>query len=410
MALIVRRGAVPKVPHTEFYAKPGVLALEEIHGSYGFSGAYSRKMHVRRYPTEQVQAPAPGGSNLRCEPPKNVPLQPFHLRTSRLGGRGDFLRSRIPLVFGRTTVVSVARPDKSTPQGEFFRNGEFHELLFVQEGEGALCSEYGELAFKPLDYLVVPKGTTWQLKLDAKKGYFLIVESAYPIQFAPHHINPAGQATLMAPVVETEIGLPVLGEARDETGRYSVFVKHDGGRLTRLSLGHHPFDLAGWEGSLYPFSFASSAHHSIAREIHTAPPVRQTFQAGQAPFSGFSVCTFRAQVEGWHPLDIPAPYAHYNVDSDEVMFFSNTSYGARKGVIEPGSLTFHPGALPHSPQGDAAARSKAARGKVSDYLAVMLDTFFEPLQITKAGLSCADKDYPLSWHKAAAGAGLSPAA
>ncbi len=408
--MIVKRGQVPKVPHTEFYAKPGVLALEEIHGTYGFSGAYSRKMHVRRYPTEQVKPPKPAGFNLSCSEPTGLPLQPFHLRTARFPYGGDVLRARKPLVFGATTVVSVARPDKSTPQGEFFRNGEFHELFFVQEGEGALSSEYGELPFKALDYIVVPKGTTCQLKLFTKKAYFLIIESVFPIQFAPHFINPQGQATLMAPIVETEVGLPRLGEPRDEKGQYSVFVKHDGGKLTRLSMGHHPFDLVGWEGSLYPFTFASSDHHSISREIHTAPPVRQTFQAGSAPHSGFSICTFRAQVEGWHPLDIPAPYAHYNVDSDEVMFFSNTSYGARKGYVEPGSMTFHPSSLPHSPHGDAAERSKAARGKVSDYLAVMLDTFFEPLHITKAGLSCADKEYPLSWHKASLGAGLSPAA
>jgi homogentisate 1,2-dioxygenase len=108
---------------------------------------------------------------------------------------------------------------------------------------------------------------------------------------------------------------------KDVRGRFPILTKHGGGRVTRITLGHHPFDVAGWEGALYPFSFESSDHHSIAREIHTAPPARQTFQAGQAPHTGFSVCTFRSQIEGWHPKDIPAPYAHYNADSDEVMFF-----------------------------------------------------------------------------------------
>src|SRR5947208_3219991 len=45
MAVIVKKGKVPKTPHTEFYAEKGVLALEEIHGVYGFSGAWSRKLH-----------------------------------------------------------------------------------------------------------------------------------------------------------------------------------------------------------------------------------------------------------------------------------------------------------------------------------------------------------------------------
>ncbi len=409
MSVIAKRGQVPKVPHTEFYFKKGVLALEEIHGVYGFSGAYSRKMHVRRYPTEQVEAPAKADFDLRAAPAPDQLLQPYHLLTSRVGYAGDFWRSRTPLLVGPTTVVSVAKPLHSTPSNEFFKNGEHHELIFVQEGEGELLTEYGSLKFRPGLYLVVPKGTTTQWKLKGDRAYFLVIESSFPIQFPPHYLNPQGQATLMSPVVETEVTLPELPEPRDEQGKFSIFVKHNGGRVTKLTLGHHPFDVCGWEGSLYPFAFDSADHHSIAREIHTAPPVRQTFQAGQAPHNGFAICTFRAQIEGWHPQDVPAPYAHQNVDCDEVMFFSNTSYGARKGVIEPGSMTFHPGSLAHSPQGDAASKSFATRGKLSDYLAVMLDTFFESLQITPQGLACSDRDYALSWGRKSAG-GVSPSA
>lgn len=314
----------------------------------------------------------------------------------------DPLRARHCLLIGPSTAVSVAKPKRSSPKNEFFRNGDSHELYFVQEGRGVLASEYGELSFKPKQYLVVPKGTTYQVRLDSDKAFFLIIESTFPVHFPPHYLNAHGQATLMSPVVESEIGLPELREPIDQKGDFDVLTKHDRGRMTRLTLGHHPFDLCGWEGALYPFSFDSQDHHSLSREIHTAPPTRQTFQSGSAPHSGFSICTFRGQMEGWHPLDTPAPYAHFNVDSDEAMFFSNTTYGARKGVIEPGSLTFHPGALPHSPQGDAAKRSFASRGKLSDYLAVMLDTFFETLQPTRTALALCDKHYPTSWARAGA--------
>ena len=409
MALIVKRGEVPRTPHTEFYGRDGILALEEIHGSKGFSGAFSRKMHLRRYPTVQSRPPKLLPWSLAPKPAPALPLQPFHLKTGALPCRGDYPRSRRVLLHGRTTAISVAKFDRSSPAREFFRNGEAHEILFVQEGRGVLETEYGELPFEPRLYLVVPKGTTMRLELETPRAFFLVIESTYPIEFPPHYLNPDGQATLMSPVVETEIALPKLQKPRDVRGDHAVLVKHGGGRLTRLTLGHHPFDLVGWEGALYPFSFECSRHHSIAREIHTAPPARQTFQSGSAPHNGFSICTFRGQIEGWHPDDVPAPYAHFNADSDEMMFFSDTSYGARQGVIEPGSMTFHPGALPHSPHGDAAKRSFAQRGKLSHYLAVMLDTFFEPLEITREGWACAQKDYPLSWAKAegASGAVLS---
>ncbi|HVC08459.1 MAG TPA: homogentisate 1,2-dioxygenase [Elusimicrobiota bacterium] len=402
MALILKRGEVPKTPHTEFYVKPGVLALEEIHGSYGFSGAYSRKMHVRRYPTEILVQPATAAFNLSPRIARPAPLQPYHIRTGRLPYGGDFVRSRKVLLWGPTTSVAAAKPTRSMPEKEFFRNGDGHEAVFVQEGSGILATEYGEVPFGPEDYLIIPKGTTVQWRLQSSRAFFLIMESVYPIHFAPHYVNPHGQATLMAPIVETEITAPRFAPPIDKQGRYTIWTKHGSGRVTKFVLGHHPFDLAGWEGALYPFAFSSASHHSIAREIHTAPPARQTFQAGQAPYGGFSVCTFRAQVEGWHPKDIPAPYAHYNTDCDEAMFFSNTAYGARRGVIEPGSLTFHPGAIPHSPQGNAALESRKARGKLSSYLAVMLDTYFENLRPTQDAVAVSDKSYPISWARLAA--------
>src|SRR5438445_701113 len=242
MAMIVRKGTVPSTPHTEFYVIPNVLAREEIHGSYGFSGAWSRKLHVRFYPTEQVKAPTKGDFDLVPEfPPEADVLQPYHIFTGRIPFEGNALSARKPIVHGPRTSISVSKPDESMPKDTFFRNGERHEVYF---------------------------------------------------------------------------------------------------------------DLAGWEGALYPFVFDIKSHHGIAREIHTAPPMHQTFQSGNVPQSGFSLCSFVPVMAGWHPREVPAPYAHFNVDSDELMFFCNAFYGAREGVIEEGSFTFHPGSTPHSPQGN----------------------------------------------------------
>ncbi len=403
MSLIVKRGDVPKTPHTEFYGRKNVLSLEEIHGTYGFSGAFSRKMHLCRYPTIQVEKPKLLPLSLSSPVLQNVPLSPYHILTGKIPYHGVFERSRHSLLKGASAVISVSKPERTGKDNEFFRNAEMHECLFVQEGNGVLASEYGELKFKERQYIVIPKGTTYQFRLLSPRAFFLIIESLYPIRFPPHYLNSEGQATLMSPVVETEITLPEFKEPRDVLGKFSILSKHNGGQVTQIVLGHHPFDLVGWEGALYPFVFDSADHHSIAREIHTAPPVRQTFQAGNAPHSGFSICTFRAQIEGWNPKDVPAPYAHYNVDSDEMMFFSNTTYGARTGIVEPGSITFHPAGLPHSPHGDAAKKSFKARGKLSDYLAVMMDTFFESLLPTKEAQKFCDPQYPLSWAKAEMG-------
>lgn len=399
--MIVKRGELPKTPHTEFYFLQNVLALEEIHGIKGFNGAWSRKLHVRSYPTEQVEAPVKADFDFRVRVAEASEIcQPFHIHTAEIPTAGDALQTRTAILSGPRTQFSILKPERSFPANTYFRNGEKHELYFVQEGEGTLSSEYGILNFKKDDYIAVPKGTTYRLDLKSKEAYFLLIESQKPIEFAPHYFNRDGQATLMSPVVETEITTPEFQPPVDERGKFPIYVKHGGGFVTKTTLGHHPFDVCGWEGALYPFIFSIHDHHGIAREIHSAPPVHQTFQSGNVPNGGFSVCSFVPQMEGWHEKEVPAPYAHHNVDSDECMFFCNTSYGARKGIIQPGSLTFHPGSVPHSPQGHAAKKSLTSRGKLSTRLAVMCDTHFESLSITVEGWKYAQKDYALSWDDA----------
>lgn len=398
--MIIKRGKLPRAPHTEFRSADGALGLEEIHGTYGFSGPWSRKLHLRGYPTEQARPPRLASWTLAPKPAPDAPLQPFHIPTGRLPFGADPLRARTPLFFGPNTTLSVAKPDRSMPAGSFFRNGEKHELWFVQEGAGTLASEYGSLPFRKGHYLVVPKGTTTRIELTSRRAFFLIVESRWPVGFPGRYLNTAGQASLSSPVVETEAEAPALQPPVDRAGRFALFVKHDGGRVSELTLSRHPFDLAGWEGSLFPFAFHILDHHGIAKATHAAPPMHQTFESGAAPHHGFAVCSFIPQPEGWDPREVPAPYAHSNVDSDELMFFSNASYGARKGVITDGALTYHPASLPHSPHGDAARRSLADRGKMSERLAVMVDTFFEPLQPTAAAWRARDKGYAQSWFKA----------
>lgn len=400
MPPIVKKGDLPRTPHTEFYSIPGVLALEEIHGTLGFSGPYTRKLHVRRYPTVQVKPPVKALYRLALKPLLSEVLQPYLITTSEIPFEKNPITARKPILFGPNTIISVSKPSEGFQESTFFKNGEKHELYYVQDGDGVLKTEYGDLNFRKGIYLVIPKGTIYQVELKSKNAFFLVIESSFPIDFPPNYLNSSGQATLMAPVVETEIEIPSFREPVDKTGEFLIDIKHSYGSVSTLTFGHHPFDICGWEGSLYPFAFDITNHHGIAREIHTAPPVRQTFQSGIAPYNGFSICSFISQMEGWHPKDIAAPYAHSNVDSDEVMFFSSKNYGARKGFIQEGSITFHPAALPHSPHGNAALKSISERGKINNHLAVMLDTFFENLAITEEGYKYAEKDYPLSWYKA----------
>ena len=265
----------------------------------------------------------------------------------------------MPLVYGTHTLVGAAHFEKSCPADRFFRNGDGHELWFVQEGRGLLASEYGVLPFRPGQYVLIPKGTTYRVELESEGCFLLMVESRYPVRAAAEHLNAAGQAALSAPHVETEVEGPEFRPPRDEEGVYRVWTKHDGGFVTESFLGHHPFDLVGWEGSLFPYAAAAE---------------QRAFHSGLTSGQGLTVRSFDDE-------DAPAEYAHSNPDCDEAFFFTKT-----------GLVTFHPGALPHAPQGTAARRSHTEPGQLSGHLTVAIEAVFEPLRAARQALPISDKE------------------
>jgi homogentisate 1,2-dioxygenase len=175
-------------------------------------------------------------------------------------------------------------------------------------------------------------------------------------------------------VIDTEEPTPVL-------------IK-DGTRLTRYTLGQHPFDVVGWDGMVYPYTFNADDFEPITGKIHQPPPVHQTFEA-----PGFVVCTFAPRMLDTHPDAIKVPYAHSNVQADEVLYYVRGRFGSRRGV-EEASFTLHPRGIPHGPHPGTIMASKDV--KFTDELAVMLDTF-RPLLLTKQALAMDDAGYPFSW-------------
>src|SRR5204863_309423 len=187
---------------------------------------------------EQAQPPRkPASPVAPHRPPAADVLQPYHIFPGRMPHEGDAIRGRKSIVHGTRTTLSISKPTESMPKETFFRNGERHEVYFVQDGEGVVRSEYGDLKFRKNVYVAMPKGTTYRIELASPKAWFLLVESMYPINFAPHYFNKEGQATLMSPVVETEIETPELPAYRDERGEFPVDVKHAGGKVTRITRG-----------------------------------------------------------------------------------------------------------------------------------------------------------------------------
>ena len=173
----------------------------------------------------------------------------------------------------------------------------------------------------------------------------------------------------------------------DEEGEFEVRVKARG-HIARYIYSHHPLDVVGWDGHLWPFAFNIGDFEPITGRVHQPPPVHQTFDG-----PGFVLCSFVPRLFDYHPLSIPAPYNHSNVDSDEVIYYVKGDFMSRRG-IEPASFTIHPNGIPHGPH---PGTYEGSIGKArTEELAVMVDTF-RPLQLTTHALGLEDESYPFSW-------------
>lgn len=389
MPQYLQRGSIPAKRHTIHPNLPGYrqegIYYEEVITTQGFSRAYSIVYHLR--PPTRVLRIEPLGKTTIVQA-DNSTLRHVHLKTATIPSKGDPISGRVPLMFNADVVLSRCRPTE--PQKELYRNARADEILFVQQGQGRLITQFGILPFRPMDYIVIPKCTTYHMEFDMETGNpdLLVIEANGDVGFPPRYLNPDGQFRLGAPFCERDLHGPMEIGTQDRDGECAVQIK-DGENWTRYVMAHHPFDAVGWDGMVYPYTFNADDFEPITGTIHQPPPIHQTFQA-----SGFVVCTFAPRMLDTHPQAIKVPYAHSNVESDEVLYYVRGQFGSRRGV-EVGSLTLHPHGIPHGPHPGTIVASRDM--KFTDELAVMVDTF-RPLQLAAAAIPLDDPNYPFSWR------------
>lgn len=298
----------------------------------------------------------------------------------------DFLQSRVPVLVNNDVHVVLAAPQESTST-YFYKNADADELIFVHEGNGVLKTVYGELAFSYGDYLCIPRGTIYQIHFNDAANRLFIVESFSPIRFPKRYLSKYGQLLEHAPYCERDIQPPKNLQTHNEKGDFEIRTKKKG-MLYPLHYASHPFDVVGWDGCCYPFIFSIHDFEPITGRVHQPPPVHQTFEG-----NNYVVCSFVPRLFDYHPLSVPAPYNHSNIDSDELIYYVDGDFMSRKNVTK-GMMTLHPGGIPHGPHPGAVEKSIGARE--TRELAVMVDTF-HPLMLTKQALEIENEAYTMSW-------------
>lgn len=383
----LKLGSVPAKRHIEHRATPGFknegLYYEEVVTTAGFSRAYSVVYHMRP-PTRVRKVEAAG--KLTIEVTEEPALRHHHVKSAELKAGGDPILGRVPIFLNDDVVMSRSRP--TLPQTELFRNARADEILFIHKGKGSLHTFYGVLPFKPYDYVVIPRCTTYQLEFDMSVAPdLLVIEATGNVTLPPRYLNPDGQIMMGAPYYERDFHGPTELNPIDREQDVPVLVK-DGNRLTRYIMAQHPFDIVGWDGFVYPYTFNADDFEPITGAIHQPPPIHQTFET-----SGFVVCTFAPRFLDHHPESVKVPYAHSNIEADEVLYYVRGHFGSRRGV-EEASFTLHPRGIPHGPHPGTIVNSRPMTR--TDELAVMVDTF-RPLLKTKAAAEMDDPSYPYSW-------------
>ncbi|MBI5837933.1 MAG: homogentisate 1,2-dioxygenase [Candidatus Eisenbacteria bacterium] len=378
-------GHVPHKRHTQFRKPDGSLFSEQLMGSKGFSGMSSLLYH-HHPPTMVRRIGDPVDAGVRLAP--REALRHHHLKTRGFKPQGDAVTGRRVLLANDDVSMAVCVP--AVPMGYFYRNGQGDELVFVHRGTGRFETVFGTLSYRPGDYVVIPRGTTWRSVADRGEQRFLVIESASQVETPRRYRNEHGQLLEHSPYCERDIRRPEHLETHVESGMFEVRVKARG-ELTPYWFDFHPLDVVGWDGYLYPWIFNIEDFEPITGRIHQPPPVHQTFEG-----HNFVVCSFCPRKYDYHPQAVPVPYNHSNIDSDEVLYYVNGNFMSRRG-IEAGSLTAHPQGIPHGPHPRAV---EASLGREStEELAVMLDTF-RPLHLTAEAMGCDDPGYPASWVEA----------
>jgi len=389
-------GDVAPKRHTQHRDATGTLRYEELMGEEGFSSDSSLLYH-RHLPSALLDVRRWDLGDQSTTP--NTPLLPRHLVLPQLFDGTDV--TRVDAVTGRRLVlgnadvrISYVRAGATSP---LYRNAIGDECIFVMAGSGVVETVFGALPVADGDYVIVPRATTHRwVPADSDPFILYCIEANSHITAPKRYLSRFGQLLEHSPYCERDLRAPSepLLDSGGDT-EVEVLIKHrDSTGLvgTVHVLPHHPFDVVGWDGCLYPYVFNVRDFEPITGRVHQPPPVHQVFEG-----ENFVVCNFVPRKVDYHPLSIPVPYYHSNVDSDEVMFYCAGDYEARRGSgIGPGSVSLHPGGHSHGPQPGAYEASIGVDH--FDELAVMVDTF-RPLEIGEGGIAADDGKYAWSWNR-----------
>lgn len=382
MTFYQQRGILPHKRHVQFKKADGTLYREQLMGMKGFDGVQSLLYH-HHSPTEFFKSTYEGAFEPAYETQTELRPRAFFTDLAK-DKAGDAISGREYILGNDDLLIGVATTNKAMDY--FYRNSDGDELLFVHYGSGKIETTFGTIHYHRWDYVKIPIGTIYRV-IPEEETKFLVVETMSWVTTPKRYRNEYGQYQEHSPFCERDFVGPESLDTHDEKGEFEVLTrKHN--QWHKHYFKHHPLDVVGWDGNIYPWKFYILDHEPITGRIHQPPPVHQTFEG-----HNFVICSFVPRLFDYHPDAIPAPYYHSNIESDEVLYYVDGDFMSRKGIRE-GAITLHPGGIPHGPHPGKIEQSIGAEATAE--LAVMIDTF-KPLKVLKDAQYMEDEAYQYSW-------------
>jgi homogentisate 1,2-dioxygenase len=383
MPVYHKLGKIPPKRHIQFRKDDGNLYYEELFCTAGFAGVYTNMYHIHR-PT-MIKSYGKAYSVAPKIVDKNN-VKPYLLEGFQVPPTPDFLESRKIVFANSSTYVVLAAPTNKT-MDYFYKNTGADELIFIHKGSGKLRTFLGNLDFGYGDYLIVPRGTIYQIEFDTDDNRLLIVESKDPFFTPKRYRNNFGQLLEHSPFCERDFRFPEELESHDEMGDFLMKTKKND-EIIEVVFAAHPFDVIGYDGYNFPYAFNIKDFEPITGRIHMPPTIHQHFESASSV-----ICSFVPRLFDYHPQAIPAPYNHSNIDSDELLYYVEGKFMSRPHV-KAGNITLHPAGFTHGPQ-PGAAEASIGKKDTEEY-AVMVDTF-APLMVTEEAIKIADPEYYKTW-------------
>ena len=290
------------------------------------------------------------------------PLKPRAFDLAKLGPAAS--PWQVPLVLGNAQVkLRYWRVAKA--MDFLVRNADGDELIFIHSGTGDLYCDYGHLAFRAGDYIVLPRGTMWRLDC-AQPVEALLIEATGGSYRLPEK-GLVGQHAIFDPAV---LDLPRIDDAfraQQTESDWQVRIKRRD-KISTVTYPFNPLDALGWHGDLTPVRLnVADIRPLMSHRYHLPPSAHTTFVADR-----FVVCTFAPRPFESDPGALKVPFFHNNDDFDEVIFYHAGDFFSRDN-IRPGMVTFHPCGFTHGPHPKALAGMLKPKRAATDEYAVMLD-------------------------------------